>query len=230
MASRPIFVPGNDDGRLYHSENITFQWHSGMSAAQKQRSMLSLHESAKTNGYCSVLEVSTKSSLELGRRLSAFTLNVDILGYKSQIECIFQGSKLFERGGPFPQIFNFSPIEAKRYFRSVNLGKIIGFQIDKAKFSNYPMHAFYDWLFIRSLSEHEGYLARSFQVFDAFSDIEFNPVRSVNTQARTMAIIATLIRRDQFQMAADDYEIYREILCNSYRAGSIKVDKPRPSI
>lgn len=216
MARRPIFIPGGTSGPLYSAESIAFQWFPGMSASQKQKSMNSLHSSARARGFNDLLEVSTKSESELGRRLSAFRLEVDILNHKATIECIFQGSKVFERGGPFSHLFNVRPIEAKRYFKSVKMGKIVGFEINGNKFSNYPMHAFYDWLFIRSLHKHEAYLSEHILKYDAFTDIEFNPEKSVNTQARTMAIIASLIRRKMMSDAATDFNLYRKILMDAH--------------
>ena len=64
--------------------------------------MVALHEAAKSKGYFPLLEVSTKSEVVLGQRLSAFNLKAksDMIG-EIPLECAFQGSKVFENGGPY---------------------------------------------------------------------------------------------------------------------------------
>lgn len=212
MAQRPIFIPGRQSGPLFEEIIIDFQWHSGFAPSQKQKSMRELHKSAAKKGFESVLEVSTKSELELGRRLSAFRLDVELRGFTSKIECIYQGAKVFEKGGPYPELFEMKPIEAKRFFRDKNLGMITHFKVENTVFENLPVHAFYDWLFLRALRDHVKYLKKNLKLFDAFSDIEFNPARSVNTQARSMAIIQTLISRDEIHPCANDFDIFRDHL------------------
>lgn len=49
-------------------------------------------------------------------------------------------------------------------------------------------------------------------MFDAYSDIEFNPERSVNSQARSIAIIKSLDYRGELKSAAGDYEVFRALL------------------
>nr|WP_155840108.1 hypothetical protein [Hyphomonas jannaschiana] len=171
--------------------------------------MAELHAEASFLGFGEILEVSTKSDSELGRRLSAFRLDVELSGISSKIECIYQASKVFEKGGPFEEIVHLSPLEAKRYFKARKLGLIKCFSFKGQRYENLPFHAFYDWLFLRALAEHKLFLSERLSRFDAFSDIEFNPSKSINTQARSVAIIATLIKRDQLDACASDFDFFR---------------------
>jgi len=225
MAHRPIFVSGGLAGALYHEVSVQFKWHSGFAPSQKRKSMHELHFEAKKNGLNKILEVSTKSEHELGQKLSAFRLDVTLSGVESRIECIYQASKVFEKAGPFPDLTFVKPIEAKRYFRDKKFGKITHFEFEKVKYENLPFHAFYDWLFLRALSDKDNirYLSKNLIKIDGFSDIEFNPARSINTQARSMAIIKTLIARDQVYDCANDFDYFRELLTTIERKTSKQI-------
>ena len=212
MAHRPIFIPGELKGPLFREVSIQFKWHAGLAASQRKKCVHELHEEAARAGYDDVLEVSTKSDAEIGRRLSAFRLDVSLGKHRTKIECLYQGAKVFEKGGPFPELFALKPIEAKRFFRDKSLGLITHFQVDETIFENLPFHAFYDWLFIRALAEHKDFLREGLEQFGSFSDIEFNPKRSINTQARTIAIIKNLIERDDIEACANSYDYFRTLL------------------
>ena len=49
-----------------------------------------------------------------------------------------------------------------------------------------PKTAFYDWLYLSALLPHKNYLKR-LHAYKGFTDIEFNPQKSVNCQARACA-------------------------------------------
>lgn len=212
MAFRPIFVPGSERGALFREVSIQFHWHSGMAPSQKKRSVAELHSEAAKIGYSRILEVSTKSEEEIGRRLSAFTLDVELSGITSKIECVYQASKVFEKGGPVAELTRYSPIDAKRYFKDKSLGMIKHFEFEGRRYENTPHHAFYDWLFLKALKPHGAYLSQRLQDFDAFSDIEFNPEKSINTQARSIAIIKCLILRSKIDVCADDFDFFRSMM------------------
>jgi hypothetical protein len=61
-------------------------------------------------------------------------------------------------------------------------------------FPSEPKTAFYDWLYVRALAPHKEYLAR-LQDFAGFTDIEFNPEKSINCQARSCALFVSLCRK-----------------------------------
>ena len=70
-----------------------FQWFSGFSLAQKQRSIAALHNAIiSANQEANPLEISTKGTIDLGRKLSAFNLKLN--GYT--LENIFQVQKSFQ--------------------------------------------------------------------------------------------------------------------------------------
>ena len=74
MAQRQIFIC--DNSIPFNKERmIEFEYHSGFSPQQKQKSILSLHKSAnETIGNLRILEVSRNCPISLGKSLSAFNL------------------------------------------------------------------------------------------------------------------------------------------------------------
>ena len=100
MAIRLAYFVTN--GKVIKSE-YEFQWFAGFSLAQKQRSVVSLHNAIKTsNAEAKPLEISTKGIIALGVKLSAFNLKLN--GYT--LENIFQSSKVFSNGGPYRDLLD----------------------------------------------------------------------------------------------------------------------------
>lgn len=195
MAKRPIFIPYTEGLRLVKEEIVEFKWHAGFAAVQKQKSLTSLHEEAAKLGFPHLLEVSSKSTEKLGIRLSAFNFKTKLeSGIETTIECAFQGSKVFEDGGPFTDLYTKSSLEAKRDDRLKNHGDITAFQLEQISFPNEPKTAFYDWLYIRAMMPHQKFLMQ-LNDYSGFTDIEFNPGKSINCQARSCAIFVSLMRK-----------------------------------
>ena len=194
MVRRPVFVP--DYGKPYVSElSMDFEQFSGSSIQQKQRSIASLHASYVARFPSSrVLEVSSKSERDIGVQLSAFNLMIEYLGRGScSVECAFQASKVFLHGGPFVDLFNASSRAAKSDRRLRESGKLVGFKYFEHEFPLEPKTYFYDWLYASTLCRHDK-LVEQVMMFDAFTDIEHNPERSINCQARSVAKVVGLAR------------------------------------
>ena len=194
MARRLVFVP--DSGRPYVSElSLDFEQHSGSSIQQKQRSIASLHAAYVAKFPSSrVLEVSSKSERGLGVHLSAFNLMIEHPGRGSySVECAFQASKVFEHGGPFVDLLNASSRAAKTDRRLRKSGELVGFKYFADEFPLEPKTYFYDWLYASALCRDEK-LVEQVMMFDAFTDIEHNPERSINCQARSVAKVVGLAR------------------------------------
>jgi hypothetical protein len=210
MAERPIFVPYAVGDRLVQEIMLSFHWSPGFASVQKQKSILALHAAAAAKGYAPILEISTKSDQKIGVRMSAFNLQVDVpSGGSIPLECAFQGSKVFEHGGPFQDIYQLSSREAKKDDRLRSSGRIIGFEFSGVKFPSEPKTAFYDWLYVRALAPHQEFLQR-LEVYAGFSDIEFNPERSLNCQARAAALFVSLRRKNLIRDVIDSPEAFIE--------------------
>jgi hypothetical protein len=212
MAQRPIFIPHFDKGIFVRKEYIEFIWYSGFSFQQKQKSIKSLHESAKNKGIYPVLEISTKSELLIGRNLSAFNLLMNFDNNKKiTVEAAYQGSKVFENGGPYREFFNFTGNEIKKDERLQNSGKLIGFDFNGMKWQLEPVNAFYDWLYINALHQNPD-LSNQILEFKGFSDIEFNPNKSINCQARAAALFVSLYKQKLFDSVISDRMIYFDLI------------------
>ncbi len=72
---------------------------------------------------------------------------------------------------------------------------------------------FYDWLYIHTLVQEENAaLAEGILAYDAFTDIEFNPKRSINCQAEAAAIFVSLSRQGLLRDALESEDGFREIV------------------
>ncbi|SUD31808.1 Uncharacterised protein [Pseudomonas fluorescens] len=197
MAERPVFIPQEDGELLVATRMVTFTWHAGMAVSQKQKSIESLHEAARTQqGIERLLEISTKSLESLGVALSAFNLRYEAgaNGKHYSLEGIFQSSKVFVNGGPYRDLRDKSAMEAKQDPRLKNSGHLLAFNSAGVDWPLEPRTAFYDWLYLNILTKQPD-LANQLTAIGGFTDIEFNPKKSINCQAYSAALFVALTRR-----------------------------------
>lgn len=217
MAARPLFIPSTNGDTLVRTTHVEFQWFPGLAASQKQKSVDSLHSIARQlSGVRSVLEVSSKSRDPLGIALSAFNLSITTvkLGRTFSVECAFQGSKVFEQGGPYLDIFGKTSREAKKDERLRSSGRLTGFSFFGVAWGLEPQTAFYDWLYINALKKKPD-LAEQALNYSAFTDIEFNPERSINCQAYSLALFISLHQRGLLDKATSSKEDFLRVVCSA---------------
>lgn len=200
MAKRPVFLPANKVKNLVDEIQVEFKWNPGFAVVQKKKNIEAMHKEAEKRGLFPLLEVSTKSEDLLGQRLSAFSLKIETEVGKISIESAFQGSKVFENGGPFTDIYKKDSKGAKTDSRIRNSGKLIGFNYFGQKWPLIPKTAFYDWLYLSALQPHQDYLTKLYK-YKGFTDIEFNPAKSINCQARTCALLVSLLKLNNLDKA-----------------------------
>ncbi|ECA7916645.1 hypothetical protein EQG29_02715 [Salmonella enterica subsp. enterica serovar Chichester] len=215
MAQRPVYIPTGENRLYVKTESVDFTWFAGMSVKQKQKSVDSLHEAAKNAlpNICNILEISSKSREALGIALSAFNLSFTTLKHQRTltIECAFQGSKVFQKGGPYTDMFEMTSHEAKKDARLLTSGRLIGFKFFGMEWELEPLTAFYDWLYISALKKRTE-LAERIVEYDAFTDIEFNPERSINCQAYSAALYVSLFRLGILNEAISSKESFLETI------------------
>ena len=168
MAVRPIFISTGDIYNPVLVKDISFNWVKGMSYSQKckRRDSLAL-EISKLYDIKRWLEISTKSDKEIGVKLSALNLMLKTSTCTDSVENIYQSSKVFDGD------------------------KIINFKYNNCVFENEPTGLFYDYIYMYAILQNKD-LISDFIQYDIFTDIEFNPKKSINTQARAAAIFKTL--------------------------------------
>lgn len=202
MARRPVFI--TNDRKPYSAEwMVDFTYNSGFAVSQKQKNITALHREFKEEfPEKQVLEISSKSLQPEGVALSAFNLvkYVPSLGKSVPVECIFQGGKVFEQGGPYTDLIEKTAREAKKDERIRMSGAVTGFCFEGETYPATPKTVFYDFIYINALLENEA-LAKEVLKYDAFTDIEFNPAKSVNCQANTAAKFVSLVRTGKIDQA-----------------------------
>lgn len=219
MAKRPIFLVNLDKEKPVKQVQVDFIWSAGFSKTQKQRNVNLMHEIyLKQNSEAKILEISTASQSELGRTLSAFNLMIPStktdLSYS--VEAIFQSSKVFTNGGPYIDMKFMEPRKIKKDKRLIESGSLVAFLYgDHSPWSLTPNTLFYDWIYMNALQLHPELISKVLE-YNAFTDIEFNPKKSVNCQARSLAMYLSLYKQGIIAEVLRDrehYENYRKRIC-----------------
>ena len=219
MAERPIYIPQDKGNFLVKTVMVEFKFHPGFAKVQKQKSIAELHQAAQAKfDLNKILEISSKSKEQLGVALSAFNLmiNDEKAGQTYSVECAFQSSKVFKNGGPYVDLLNGTSGTAKKDERLKNSGALVAFQFKGTNWPLEPKTAFYDWLYINALNQNKQFheLLLNYQ---AFTDIEFNPKKSINCQAYSVALFVALAKRnlldqirepEKFRKIYSDFKTY----------------------
>lgn len=223
MAERPVFIPTPHSPGLVEERYFHLKWHSGFAPVQKERNVQELHASAAAAGLSPLLEISTKSDKMRGRHMSAFHIRVATRDHGPiKLELAFQGSKVFARGGPFTDLYRKADDEigrAKRDPRLKDSGPLVGFRFEGVEFPLEPKTAFYDWLYCSFLYGYRDWTQKLY-VYKGFTDIEFNPMRSINCQARSAALFLSLMTRGDLDAAMrSPSDFIRVLVASAYRPG-----------
>jgi hypothetical protein len=143
--------------------------------------------------------------------LSAFNLQLMHDRQNISVECAYQGSKVFERGGPFTDLYLGSSRAAKTDDRLRSSGNFKSYEFFGETFPSTPVTAFYDWLYLRALVDNPTLADRLFE-YQGFSDIVFNPKKSLNSQARSAALFISLSTCGELQNVLEDRQYYIKLL------------------
>jgi hypothetical protein len=216
MAERPIFVPSPDTPELVKEILCQLEWNPGFAPVQKKKNVEALHAAAAKRGFYPLLEVSTKSESPLGQFLSAFNLKVHTSKFGDiPMELAFQGGKVFEHGGPFTDLYAAAEVkDARRDTRLQKSGKLVGFEFDGTRFPLEPKTVFYDWLYINAIFPCRKQFS-ALREYAGYTDIEFNPYRSVNCQARSCALFVTLLSKNLLEKAVASPDSFAQTLTDS---------------
>lgn len=184
MAKRPAW---SVNGGNVICKEFEFKWNSGFTITQKQKNISNFHASIYEDTKKMALEVSSKGREKLGKKIGAFSLKYNNI----PLENIFQSSKKFEQGGPYKDLLSVSPKKAKQDERIRKSGNVIAFFLDDDEWPIEPKTLFYDYIYVLALIQNYGY-DLNMDDYEWFTDIEFNPQKSINCQARSVAIYKLL--------------------------------------
>lgn len=213
MAKRICFIPTPSRHPIYKEIEVEFEYFNGFAISQKQKSIKSMHKSInKMDETLRVLEISTKSDNPIGVALSAFNLKFQKkdIGREYPIENIFQSSKVFEKGGPYRDLLDVHPKDAKRDERLKSSGNLVYFKCEDTVWEREPKTMFYDWVYVNSLYRNKR-LSKKILEYNAFTDIEFNQKKSINCQARSAAIFVSLSKLGKLGTVLKDKEEFKKI-------------------
>lgn len=207
MTRKAIFTV-QDNGVLRRIVNLTLP--GGFAVSQKRKGIQLVHECFMRNFKGNQpLEVSTKSELELGQALSAFNLK-DENGYT--VERLFQSSKKFRDGGPYTDILDMTSSKAKKDERLRNSGPLVSFVLNDTEYPLQPTTAFYDWLYINTLLKNKDLVNQLIESgYTDFTDIEFNPDKSLNCQAEAVALFLVILKDEELDTLLNDGISFEEI-------------------
>ncbi len=212
MAQRPVFIARTQSPYCFPWQ-AEFAYNAGFAPSQKQKNITAIHKVFSTAfPELKVLEISSKSMQPGGTELSAFHLPkyVPSLGKSVPVENVFQAGKVFQHGGPYTDLLHVTPREAKRDERLTTSGTLTGFRFEGQDFPLKPTTIFYDYLYINALLENES-LAQTVLQYDAFTDIEFNPQKSINCQAKAAALFVALHRLNKLDEVRN-FDTFRALL------------------
>lgn len=231
MANRPVYVPIMRPP-FYRVANVAFEFNPGFSVSQKRKNIEAIHNAFLRHSPDSTpLEISSKSLQTLGENLSAFLLKKRIpsLNITIPVENAYQGAKKFAYGGPYTDLYYVSPKDAKRDGRLNTSGPMCAFTFEGVDYPLEPKNGFYDWLYIQALHENPEY-AEQMLSYNAFTDVEFNPNKSINCQARAAAMFVGITNAGLINKTIDFFEFCKMV---GEKASSVHVSPvtaaPKPT-
>lgn len=209
MESKPVFMPRVGSDNLVKTDMVRIERHVGFATRQKKKTLNDLHRIIKKKyGFKNVLELSTKSGNKLSFPLSPYSLQItNDDGQKYSVENAFQTSKVFEQGGPYLDLLTEKPRQARKDDRLISSGELTGYDYFGMEWGVQPLTTFYDWLYINALKQHPELHEEVIQ-YQAFTDISFNPKKSVHCAAYSLAMFVALHKRDLLQGVEDPGTFY----------------------
>ena len=100
--------------------------------------------------------------------------------------------------------------EAKTDERLKKSGYLVKFSLNNVDWELEPKTYFYDYIYLSALSKNKEICDRLL-AFDVFTDIEFNPQKSFNCQARSVAIAVTLLKNNLLEEFLNDKNLFKTV-------------------
>lgn len=209
MEYKPVFMPRVGSDNLVKTDMVRIERHVGFATRQKKKTLNDLHRVIKKKyGFKNVLELSTKSGNKLTFPLSPYSLQItNDNGEHFSVENAFQASKVFEKGGPYLDLLTEKPRQARKDDRLISSGDLTGYDYFGMQWNVEPLTTFYDWLYINALKQHPE-LHEEVVQYQAFTDISFNPKKSVHCAAYSLAMFVALYKRELLDKVEDPGEFY----------------------
>ena len=209
-------MPKINSNNLVKTDMIRIERHVGFSSRQKKKTINDLHQViCKKYGYKQVLELSSKSGNKLSFPLSPFSLKItnEHDGNQYSVENAFQSSMVFEDAGPYADLLTAPPRQARKDERLITSGELIGYNYFGTEWGVEPLTMFYDWLYVNALKQNPQ-LHKEVMQYQAFTDITFNPAKSIHCAAYALTLFVALNKRGLLDNVEDPKAFYD--LCNEF--------------
>jgi len=214
MATRPVFVPDTDPDQpqLVHVHEIDFQWLPGRSQEQKKENIAKLHAAAKSHNLSPLLEVSADSDHSLGYQVCDANLAVeDDRSYLVPLMAAYHGSKVFNGGGPFTDLYLKHGDDITGDERLKTSGNQIGFRFMGLEWGKRSETLFYDWLTIHAINRYRK-LSTGIPHFNGFTEIDCPSGGEKVCHARSCAYYVALVAKNLLDEVLDDQDRFLEIM------------------
>ena len=103
------------------------------------------------------------------------------------------------------------PWEAKKYISNFANEKVVGFEFEGDRYDNIPTTFFYNWLYVNALTK-QCKLCEELASYGAFTDIEFNPNKSINCQAEAASVYVSLLISGKLDEALSSTDCFKKIV------------------
>lgn len=206
---KPVFMPRVGSDSLVKTDMVRIERHVGFATRQKKKTINDLHRVIKKKyGFKHVLELSSKSGNKLSFPLSPVSLKItNEDGTQYSVENAYQASKVFEKGGPFVDLLNAAPRQAKKDERLISSGEITGYDYFGMVWGLEPLTVFYDWLYVNALKQNTQLHDEVLQ-YQAFTDVSFNPKKNIHCPAYSLAMFVALYKRELLDKVEDPGTFY----------------------
>lgn len=221
MAIRPLYLIQPDSNDWLKEHSIEFDWVSSEWNKEDMTENIAIFKEntealeEKTKELfpeLNIIDISPYSSSEIGVALDGINLELIVKDKKMKVESIYEGSKVFERSGPYQQLY-MKPPRVARYDRRVYRRKdrkiITGFQFFGKYFFQTPQHYYYNWLYCNILHQHQS-LVEQVTEYDGFTDSTKQPKRSKTSSAEALAIYMSMYHGGVIEDALESPERFFE--------------------
>ena len=190
---------------------VTFPWSNGSKHQNIQAVLDTFHD---VYPEIPVLEVSLASAQPEGVGVAAMKLPLRLAdGKELPVGVVYQGSKVFENGGPYTDLWQLSHQKVQKDPRLHQSGRCIGYRLEGMDYPAEPHpYAFFNWLYCRALAQDPD-RGQELLRYGAFSDLDLGSAKTDrNSPARAAAVYGGLKAAGRLDCLAS-YEAFVAVTC-----------------
>lgn len=205
---------------------VTFPWSNGSKHQNIQAVLDTFHD---VYPEMPVLEVSLASAQPEGVGVAAMKLPLRLAdGKELPVGVVYQGSKVFENGGPYTDLWQLSHQKVQKDPRLHQSGRCIGYRLEGMDYPAEPHpYAFFNWLYCRALAQDPD-RGQELLRYGAFSDLDLGSAKTDrNSPARAAAVYGGLKAAGRLDCLAS-YEAFVAVTCEGAEPVSPAPETPVP--